>query len=256
MLAAVQNILRDLLFPPACYCCEELLDSARIAEVQYVCRNCLRSLPFREVQELSAEPLKSMLEQLQDDFSIHLAEVPQIFSIWFNEGEIRRMILALKFGGGRKYARFLGHLMARAAGEKMRLRLRQTAGIVPIPLGKKRLRERGYNQAALLARFIAADMGLEYFPHLLRRAKETMPQAKQKDVGSRRANIRGAFEIRDETLAKALAGRKIILLDDILTTGSTMVEAMKPLLAAGIAVTGLVAASGKKQDTAGGNYAT
>lgn len=99
--------------------------------------------------------------------------------------------------------------------------------IVPIPLGRKRLRERGYNQVGLIARPLAMALHLEYAPHALVRRRETRSQ-----VGlsreARRENIRNAFIA--ETCVK---GKTILMMDDVATTGSTLSAGAEALLLSG-----------------------
>jgi len=103
--------------------------------------------------------------------------------------------------------------------------------LIPVPLHRRRLWSRQFNQAADLSNFIARQSGADYHPMLLVRSKKTSPQvgltAKQREK-----NIRGAFKVTDE--GKALvAGRQVVLIDDVFTTGSTVDACTKVLLKAG-----------------------
>jgi ComF family protein len=100
--------------------------------------------------------------------------------------------------------------------------------IAPVPLGRRRLRTRGYNQAALLALGTAARARVDV--HALRRARDTAPQSGL-DPAAREANVRGAF-IAD---ARRVAGRRVLVIDDVMTTGATARAAARALLAAGAA---------------------
>ncbi len=99
--------------------------------------------------------------------------------------------------------------------------------IVPVPLYKTRLRERGFNQSALLAKGIAKTLGLQCFPEVLERIRPTTSQTKLTRE-ERRENVAHAFICRYE-----LAGRPVILIDDTVTTGSTLVSCTKALRRAG-----------------------
>ena len=124
----------------------------------------------------------------------------------------------------RLYEEILGDL-----GDNLHLSPGETFLLVPIPLHKKRLRERGYNQSALLARkIIALDHSntFEYAPNLLIRAHATAPQARNEKRAARLTNLRGAFTCTDPTRAR---GRTIILIDDVTTTGATLLEAKRAL---------------------------
>jgi len=98
------------------------------------------------------------------------------------------------------------------------------ASIVPVPLHPRRLRERGFNPAALLARSIAREWRLRFDATLLLRVRDT-PSQTGLDRRARRANVRGAFQVRPA----AGAPRVIWLVDDVVTTGSTLVECARAL---------------------------
>ena len=90
--------------------------------------------------------------------------------------------------------------------------------IAPVPLFPRRQRIRGYNQSALLAKALARQMGLSMEDHSLARARSTTSQVKTRGVDERRANVRDAFRCRD----RELAGRRVLLVDDVSTTGATL----------------------------------
>ncbi len=109
------------------------------------------------------------------------------------------------------------------------------AALVPVPLGRPRQRERGFNQAALLAERLAPALGVAVRPRWLARVRDTQPQS---DLGAaeRHANVRGAFAARAE-----VAGHHVVVVDDVLTTGATVAECARALRAAGAARVGVVA---------------
>jgi len=102
--------------------------------------------------------------------------------------------------------------------------------IVPVPLHPTRLRERGYNQALELAKPLAREFGLVLAPGLLRRTRATAAQS-DLDAVARRNNLRGAFEVDTNHAAPA----HVALLDDVMTTGTTLREAARTLKRAGVA---------------------
>lgn len=101
--------------------------------------------------------------------------------------------------------------------------------IVPVPLHLSRLRWRGFNQALLLARRIARGQGVEVNPFLLERTRATQPQV-ELDEAERRRNVARAFHVAD---AAGVRGRRMLLVDDVYTTGSTVNECSRALLRAG-----------------------
>jgi ComF family protein len=106
--------------------------------------------------------------------------------------------------------------------------------VIPVPLHASRRRERGYNQAELLARAFAASQGLPVRTDLLVRARPTEAQT-HLSRAERLLNVAGACALSDPTAAKSVAGRRILLVDDMTTTGSTFDAAAEPLRDAGAA---------------------
>jgi ComF family protein len=124
-----------------------------------------------------------------------------------------------------------GELLAEVVGalwaEQTEARLREVRAdiVVPVPLHWRRRLARGYNQSEALARAVADRLGLPCRPSLLRRVRHT-PQQTQQSPAGRRDNVRGAFAAR---LGRAFAGKSILLVDDVMTTGSTASEAARAL---------------------------
>jgi ComF family protein len=142
------------------------------------------------------------------------------------EGAARSAIHALKYRGQRRLAAPLAYRLAEAA-----LRAgAQVDVIIPMPLHVARRRERGYNQAALLARPLARALGAPVNERALVRIRATQPQTRLNHV-DRRANVAGAFALANSA-ARTLAGRRIALVDDVTTTGATLEAAAEALLAA------------------------
>lgn len=111
--------------------------------------------------------------------------------------------------------------------------------LVPVPLDQARSRDRGYNQAALLAAPVAAALGVPIAPSWLRRSRPTRPQVGL-NARERRANVRGAFEC---PVPEAVAGRRVLVVDDVMTTGATLEACAEALMTAGASgVWGLVVA--------------
>ncbi len=149
-------------------------------------------------------------------------------------GLVRRALHQLKYGGETRLAGPLGAAIGRrwrrvAAGGDM---------LVPVPVHADRARQRGYDQAELIARAAAADLGLPCAP-ILERARATVAQF-DLDRATRATNVRGAFRLRgrpptasSDPSGGPLAGRWVVLIDDVVTTGATLSACAAPLLAAG-----------------------
>ena len=137
---------------------------------------------------------------------------------------VDHFVRSLKFRGDRLYARVLGELMGRA---RLRLSGELPACVVPIPLHSQRLRTRGFNQAREIAKYAAEVLGIGVERQLLKRKSATREQSGL-SVEERLLNVRGAFEV-----VGPLPPGRIALLDDVLTTGSTMSVAADALCRAG-----------------------
>jgi ComF family protein len=148
----------------------------------------------------------------------------QIRAATFYGGPVAEVLKQFKYGGYFGLAQPLGNLML-AAWPRWQ---RPVDLVVPIPLHAARQRERGYNQSELLARFLERHLDWQVETAALKRSRRTRPQVGLNNV-ERRANVQGAF-IADPALVR---GRQILLIDDVHTTGATLVAAAEVLLAAG-----------------------
>jgi len=140
--------------------------------------------------------------------------------VWLDEAA-RPAVHHLKYGGWWRVADPMVRLLARLAP------LTRPAALVPVPLAAGRMRRRGYNQAERLAWMLAERTGLAMRPELLRRRRETATQTTLPPE-ARRANVAGAFQG-----GEVPAGARVVLVDDVFTTGATLVEAAGALLEAG-----------------------
>lgn len=136
------------------------------------------------------------------------------------QGEVRERIAAMKFHRDTAATRLFGDLMARAAAN----RFANVDCVVPVPLHTSRQRQRGYNQSLELSRIIAQKSAWNVDHRLLKKAKKTLPQTGL-SAASRVRNLKGAF-----VASEAAKGKKILLIDDVITTDSTVSECAKALL--------------------------
>ena len=236
------SALLDLLFPPRCVAC-----GARGAVLCEECRARIRSpRPPRCPRCGGLLPRDGALCPLCAAGHGPLA-LDRVIAASVYEGAARKAILALKFEGQRRAAVPLGELLAAAArdaGERVDV-------IVPVPLHASRLRARGYNQAELLARHCARLLGVPCRADVVVRTRATAPQVGL-TLADRRRNIAGAFALTPGTHDATLAGRRIALVDDVTTTGSTLDAAASALReTAPAAILGLAVARPERLDDDG-----
>lgn len=222
------HFIFDLIFPPVCASCE-----ARVGRDEPLCAGCLGKINFYRTLFCGRceARLPSVVSAKEGGFLVkkicHL-DHPYILGAAMNyhEPSVQPLIKALKFGRAKNVAPFLGEILADYA---FPLLVRQNFLVVPVPLGEKRLKGRGFNQAELIAQSFAKKINLSLEPSALRRVKNTKPQSKVRSHRERLDNVSGAF-LADET---RVAGKNIILIDDVTTSGATFYEAASALKSAG-----------------------
>ena len=147
------------------------------------------------------------------------------------EHPVDELIRRLKYQGVIAHARVLGVLLAEVARDRGEV---LPALLVPVPLHAARWRERGFNQAAAIARYAGHLLEIPVMRHGVVRVRDT-PSQTALDVDARRRNVRGAFALRaGRALDRLLAAGHVAIVDDVITTGSTVSELQRVLLAAGV----------------------
>lgn len=222
-LAPFARVL-DFLLPPACAGCGGSAGEEVRAGGGPVCRNCRLRLPpvplpvcGRCGTPLGTGEAPSCLECMEWPELLAGARAACLL-----ESPARELVHALKYHGWRGAGGFMGAEMARRAGEEVK----RTHCVVPVPTSRKNLRRRGYNQAAVIARALAAALDIPLLPCLERRSQRGTQTAL--NPMQRRANVSGAFTMVED-FAGSVAGRRILLVDDVITTGATAVAAVEAL---------------------------
>ena len=207
--------LIDFVFPPLCLVCHNRLDPS----MRFVCDSCWTAF-IPQLEPIIASERMTILQNSEKYFS-------QSFALYEFTPAIQDLIHAMKYkempGLASRFGRELGDVMVGYYQPD------DFDAIVPVPLHSLRLRERGYNQALLIAREIGKVMKKPVFEKGMKRCRYTNQQAKLNQE-ERRRNVSGAFKVRKKN---AVEGKKIVLVDDVLTTGSTMNECARVLKEAG-----------------------
>ena len=206
----------DLLFPPTCGGCN--------CPGYKICPDCLKQFHMLgdTVCQVCGHPLSKSTFCL--DCKTNRPPYKSMRSWVVYDGPIRNILLKLKYLKNFSLGDELAH---QVAGEIKKYQWPIDC-IVPIPLGKKRLRERGYNQVGMIAFSLAVKAQWEYLPGALERVRETNSQVGL-TARERKENVRDAFRFR----TGKIEGKTVLLLDDIATTGATIHEGTKALLAGG-----------------------
>jgi ComF family protein len=223
----------DLVFAPLCLGCRQPI-STRAAD-RMVCGTCwsrLRALPSPRC-ERCWNPLAASIPGIPSAPCQLCAQIPPslraVRSSFVHEEPLRQLIHALKYGGWQKLGEALG---SRVAQLPLPLEVVEETGLViPVPLAPARLRQRGYNQAMLLAREIAARRRWRLAPELLERVRSSGSQTSL-HPSERRANVAGAFAATPGA-AELVCGQHILLVDDVWTTGATAIACGEALLTVG-----------------------
>lgn len=201
-LDRLQRDLLNFFFPRHCPFC------GRIVGKELLCGTCEKALPYcREVRTGSFGRCAAPL---------------------YYEGTVREAILAFKFKGKLEALDCFGSLMAQTAAEAFS---GEFDAVTWAPVSRKRLRQRGYDQARLLCASLCVDWHVEP-QETLRKVRDNPAQSGLEDAAARRANVLGVYEA---VKPADIAGKRFLLVDDILTTGATLGECVRVLKAAGAA---------------------
>lgn len=195
--------LLNLLFPPKCVLCGRLLGR----EETDFCHSCRADAPVYSGKGKS------------------IAFVASWTAVWYYEDAVRDSLLRYKFRNAQSYAGAYGRVLA------MRLlKEREDFDLITwVPISDRRRRKRGYDQVALIAQTVGSELGMPP-QRTLRKIRHTPPQSSLDTAAQRKANVLGAYAVVEP---QRFAGKRVLLLDDIITTGATVSECARVLLTAG-----------------------
>jgi ComF family protein len=213
------RIIQDWFYPPTCLLCGD----PGAAGID-LCPACIRSLPYNKV----ACPRCALAIESEHPYPCgQCQKKPPAFDAAFApfhyREPIRHLVHALKFGARYPSARVLGTLLAEGLRERKDL----PSAIIPVPLHPHRYRERGFNQAAEIAETVSDLLKIPPDLKTCRRIRHTAAQA-ELSAKERRKNLRHAFATE-----KPIRHRHVAILDDVVTTGTTVNEMAKALRRAG-----------------------
>ncbi|WP_421856924.1 ComF family protein [Oricola sp.] len=222
------QLLASVLFPDTCLACR-----THVAARGTLCPDCWGEVHFIDAPFCAVTGLPFQHEFGEAMISAEALANPPPYrrarAAVVHAGVARQLVHRLKYADHAELAPWMASWMVRAAGPLCT----ETDIVVPVPLHRRRFLLRRYNQAAELARAVARQSVLPFAPEALRRVKAT-----QRQVGlsarERHANVRGAFAV-PAAFEIEVAGRSVLLIDDVYTTGATIVAAARALMKAGAA---------------------
>lgn len=221
----ITNKVLNAVYPPSCSLCGDLLGKNE----RYICAACEVSLPhvtepacFKCGKEISDNET-----ELCEDCSRHIRSFVRGFPAMNYDEMFQESIAAFKYHGKRDYGKYFAYEIARSRGKDI-------AGVnpealIPIPLHKKKLRKRGYNQAEVIARELGRRLDIPVDDKILIRTVNTLPQKRLNSI-ERENNLKNAFQSQE----KRVKYNKIMLVDDIYTTGTTVEACTKVLHEIGV----------------------
>ena len=200
------DFILDLIYPPKCLLCNRVLGSKQLD----LCPDCRIDQPLCPISKNKLPFIDSWL------------------ALWYYEENAQESLLRYKFQGKRCYASGYGRLLAMKIQQELS---KEFDLITWIPVSPRRRYDRGYDQVQLLAAAVGRELDCKPVA-CLQKIRNNPPQSRISGQAQRRANVLGAYKAVNPA---AFAGKRILLLDDIITTGSTAGECAKVLLTAGAA---------------------
>ncbi|MCP5086325.1 MAG: ComF family protein [Rhodobacteraceae bacterium] len=225
---AAITAMGNFILPPTCLACEK-----QVVEQGVLCSECWSEMRFIDKPYCAVLGTPFAFDLGEGALGADAIANPPVFdrarAVALYDDVARKLVQGLKFSDRTDLAPWMARWMVRAGSEL----LEDRPMVIGVPLHRRRMFFRRFNQSAELARQIAAAADLEYAPQALQRIRATKQQV---GLGARERhrNVRGAFRVDIEQKAK-ICGKHLLLVDDVLTTGATLTAASRALLRGGAA---------------------
>ncbi len=223
-MSIIDSIL-DIFYPPRCIVCGEI--AVKNGKYRYLCKTCKKNIPWvtdKNRCEICSRPLE--IGEKCEICAKHDNLYDYAISV-FDYAVMKNTIEDYKFNGHKYLSRGIGEVMFRYADKFYSDILNETDIIVPLPIHKNRLKERGFDQSVLIAEILAEESSIKY-AEALERIKETSQQSLMTGYRARKENVKDAFAVKSDVFNKT-----VMVIDDVLTTGSSASECARALKKAG-----------------------
>lgn len=225
----LQSVL-DFIYPRRCPICGDIA----VPRGELACIECKATLKY--ITEPRCKKCSKPIENDEKEYCLDCeTKKPHFtggFALWVYDSVMRKSLADYKFHGRQEYCTFYAEEFIKCYGQSLKKLAPDV--LVPIPIHKQKQLERGYNQADILAKELGGKLNITVLSNLLQRDKNTLPQNKLNDI-ERLRNLEKAFSIaKKEMAAYPKPIKRVMLVDDIYTTGSTMEACTNILLKNGV----------------------
>lgn len=224
MLTEWKEMLYSIFFPRRCPICDEV-----VAYGCMICPDCERKIPY--IKEPVCKKCGKQLENERQEYCGDCGRKKHYFlqgkAVFSYQKDMKLSMYRFKYANKREYADYYAEIAAREYGTW--IKRKGIDIIVPVPMFSWKKRQRGYNQAEVFAKALSRETGIAVERNLIRRVKNTAPQKALNDR-QRKDNLKNAFQVA----INIVKYRKILLVDDIYTTGATVDAIAETLQKAGI----------------------
>lgn len=213
----------DLLFPMKCAGCAQAGEA--------LCRDCREKIKYKQcfcafcgTKDIDYGACRKCV----DFYDISSTKI--YWTVHYKNPSVKKLIKDLKYRSASSVVDVLGKLLTAKIKNIAPSLDNNMSVIIPVPLHKRKIRERGFNQSELLAKYLADKINLPIEKNILIKIKNTSSQVIASSRRERLNNLKGSFDIRD---AGKIKNKTVILVDDVITTGATIIEASRTLKKAG-----------------------